>query len=228
MGAEPGRQPTRHRVWLRWFVSLACGVVVAAFAMPWVGIAAGLIAGWAALAIVNVTWTLLAVWPMDAVQTRAHAIAEDPGRAIARGVATVGSVASLAAVVVVVIEARAAQGAMAYLLAGIAVLSAVSSWALIQTDYLLRYARVYYQSGESGQDAGSGPPARGIEFNQSDDPRYVDFAYFSVGLGMTYQVADTNVTRTEVRRIVIAQTLLGYLFGAGILATVINLIAGLG
>ena len=67
-----------------------------------------------------------------------------------------------------------------------------------------------------------------IDFNQDEPPEYTDFAYFSVGLGMTYQVADTNVTRNEVRRIVIAQTLLGYLFGAGIIATVINLITGLG
>ena len=45
---------------------------------------------------------------------------------------------------------------------------------------------------------------------------------------MTYQVADTNVTSNAIRRIVIAQTLLGYLFGAGIIATVINLITNLG
>jgi uncharacterized membrane protein len=69
--------------------------------------------------------------------------------------------------------------------------------------------------------------ARGIDFNQDEDPEYTDFAYFSVGLGMTYQVSDTDITRNAIRRVVIAQTLLAYLFGAGILATVINLIAGL-
>ena len=57
---------------------------------------------------------------------------------------------------------------------------------------------------------------------------YTDFAYFSFGLGMTYQVADTNVRTDAVRRIVLAQTLLAYLFGAVILATVINLVTGLG
>lgn len=222
MSRREGRPAPHHRVRMRWIMALACGAAVAALAMPWIGIPAGLLAGWGALALVSIVWTLLVVWPMDATQTRDHATAEDPGRAIARGIATMGSVASLAAVVVVVVEARAAQGASAFVLAGIAMLSVVSSWALIQVDYVLRYAHVYYQ------DDGSGSPARGIDFNQREDPQYVDFAYFSVGLGMTYQVADTNVTRTEVRRIVIAQTLLGYLFGAGILATVINLIAGLG
>ncbi|MEZ5188102.1 MAG: DUF1345 domain-containing protein [Microbacterium sp.] len=71
--------------------------------------------------------------------------------------------------------------------------------------------------------------ARGsIDFHQDEPPMYSDFGYFSVGLGMTYQVADTDVTTNEIRRIVIAQTLIAYLFGAVILATVINLVSGLG
>ena len=118
---------------------------------------------------------------------------------------------------VVAVQAQRASGPESYLLAGIAVLSVASSWLLIQTNYLLHYARVYYQNGD-----------RGIDFNQEEPPEYTDFAYFSLGLGMTYQVADTNVTSNAIRRIVIAQTLLGYLFGAGIIATVINLITNLG
>jgi uncharacterized membrane protein len=45
---------------------------------------------------------------------------------------------------------------------------------------------------------------------------------------MTYQVADTNVQTNRMRRLVLGQTLLAYLFGAVILATVINLVTGLG
>jgi uncharacterized membrane protein len=45
---------------------------------------------------------------------------------------------------------------------------------------------------------------------------------------MTYQVADTDVRDNGIRRIVIAQTLLAYLFGAIILATIINLVTSLG
>jgi len=45
---------------------------------------------------------------------------------------------------------------------------------------------------------------------------------------MTYQVADTNVTRNAIRRIVIAQTTIAYVFGALILGTIINLVTGLG
>lgn len=208
---------TRARLRLRWLVALILGAAAGAGATTQLGIAAGLLAGWAVLALVSAGWTLVTVWPMDAAQTRAHAAEEDPGRKVARAIAIVGSVASLAAVLVVMFQGRQASGVDTLLLAGTALLSVVASWLQIQTDYMLRYAAMYYIDG-----------AGGIDFNQQADPEYTDFAYFSVGLGMTYQVSDTNVTRNAVRRVVIAQTVLGYLFGTGIVATVINLVTSLG
>jgi len=206
-----------HQVRTRTIASLLVGAVAGAAVGTFLGVAAGLLAGWAVLAMVNVVWVLLTVWPMDAAQTRAHARVEDPGRRAARVIAVIGSLASIAAVLVVVLQAKQADGWTAFALAGTAVLSVAASWLLIQVDYMLRYARLYYAA-----------PVGGIVFNQQEAPEYTDFAYFSVGLGMTYQVADTNVTTNAIRRIVIAQTMLAYLFGALILGTIINLITGLG
>jgi uncharacterized membrane protein len=214
------RTPSRRelaRVRTRAVVAIVAGVVVAAATAPLLGIVGGLLAGWATLGIVSVAWVLLVIWRMDATQTRAHATAEDPGRRLARLVAILGSIASLGAVAVVIIQARHAPPLLSGLLAGVAVLSVAASWALIQTDYLLRYAHLYYTE-----------PVGGIDFNQDEPPRYTDFVYVSVGLGMTYQVADTDVRDNGIRRIVIAQTLLAYLFGAIILATIINLVTSLG
>lgn len=207
--------PSRAAV--RELVSVVIGVVTTVVVAVPLGPAAGLLAGWAALATADVVWVLAVVWPMDADRTRAHARIEDPGRRVARTVAVLGSVASLGAVAVVLLQTRDAGEVAAFVLAGIAVVAVAASWALIQVDYMLRYARIYYAE-----------PGGGIDFNQDEPPAYADFAYFSVGLGMTYQVADTNVTRGGIRRIVIAQTLLAYLFGAVILATVINLVTSLG
>ncbi len=196
--------------------AIVVGVVVGAVVTPFLGLAAGLLAGWAGLAATGVAWVLLVTWPMDAAKTKSHATREDPGRRVARVIALAGSVASLAAVGVVLLQTRDADGVTSSLLAAIAVLSVAASWALIQIDYMLRVAAMYY-----------GDPVGGISFNQDADPMYSDFAYFAVGLGMTYQVADTNVQTNELRRLVIGQTLLAYLFGAIILATVINLVSGL-
>lgn len=204
-------------VGIRSTASLIVGVVISVVVAGYLGLATGLLSGWSALALTNVVWVLAVTWRMDGAATRSHATREDPGRPIARVIAVIGSVASLSAVAVVLVQARDADALRASLLATVAVISVVASWALIQVDYMLRYAHVYYTE-----------PIGGIDFHQDADPCYVDFAYFSVGLGMTYQVADTDVSRTDLRRVIIAQTLLAYLFGAVILATVVNLIAGLG
>ncbi|PZU49673.1 MAG: DUF1345 domain-containing protein [Microbacterium sp.] len=209
-----------YRVAVRGPLSIAVGVLVAVVAVPLLGWPAGLLAGWSATAITNVTWLLTALWPMDADETREHATSVDPGRTVARSIAVIGSVASLLAVVAVLVLGPD-EHALRFAIAGVAVLAVASSWALIQVDYMLRYAHRYYGNVEAGRRGG-------IDFNQEEPPMYSDFGYFSVGLGMTYQVSDTNVTTNEIRRIVVAQTLLAYLFGAVILASVINLVSGLG
>ena len=46
-------------------------------------------------------------------------------------------------------------------------------------------------------------------------------------IGMTYQVSDTPLTAKAMRRIAFRHTLLSYLFGAIIVATVINVVVGI-
>jgi uncharacterized membrane protein len=207
----------RAFVRIRAALSIVAGVATGIFTAPWLGFAAAVLSGWGVFALINVVWVLLLIWRMDAGETKAHATLEAPGRRVARLISIIGSVVSLGAVLVVVIQARQAPGAQEYVLAGVAVLSVAASWMLIQLEYVLRYARMYFAA-----------PVGGIEFNQKEDPEYTDFVYFSVGLGMTYQVADTNVTANAMRRVVIAQTVLAYLFGAVILASIINIVVSLG
>ena len=82
--------------------------------------------------------------------------------------------------------------------------------------YAARYAYLYYT-----------PSAGGIDFNSDDPPAFRDFFYFSYNLGMTYQVSDTNVSNPTIRAVALRHCLLSYVFGTVILATAINLVAGL-
>lgn len=207
----------RATVRLRTLVSIIVGVLVGVAAVPVLGAAAGILSGWGAFALVSAVWVLLLIWPMGAEATKAHATIEAPGRRVARLITIIGSLVSLSAVLVVIFEAQRADEPERYLLAGIAVISVAASWVLIQLEYVLRYAHLYYTD-----------PAGGIDFNQDEDPEYTDFVYVSVGLGMTYQISDTNISGNDLRRVVIAQTVLGYLFGTVILASIINLVVGLG
>ncbi len=173
-------------------------------------------AGWAAAAATFDLWVWLAVAPMDAAQTRRHASQEDPSRASTDVLMLIAAVASLGAVGAILIAGKDSKGLVAGFVAGGALLTVALSWLLIHTLFTLKYARLYYQS-----------PAGGIDFNQDEDPRYTDFAYVAFTVGMTFQVSDTDLKTHAIRATALRHMLLAYLFGAVILASIINLIAGL-
>jgi uncharacterized membrane protein len=126
------------------------------------------------------------------------------------------SVASLAGVVYL-LAARSGSGADEALSAGLGIASVVAAWVVVHVVYTLRYALLYYSDHPGG-----------IDFNQSDGPAYVDFAYLAFTLGMTYQVSDTNLQTRAIRTTALRHALLSYVLGAVVLATVVNLVAGLG
>jgi uncharacterized membrane protein len=176
-----------------------------------------LVVGWIVACLVYLVWVYAIVFRFDGEEARQHARAEDPNRSVTQILLIVACVGSLGIVAVTVAEAGHASGGRADALAGLAVVSVVLSWILIHTLFMLRYAVLYYQ-GEEG----------GIDFNQPEPPDYRDFAYLAFDLGMTYQVSDTTVSNRLIRHLVTRHCLLSYLFGTIILATLINLIAGLG
>ena len=55
----------------------------------------------------------------------------------------------------------------------------------------------------------------------------VNFLYFAAGIGATSQTADVNIRSKEIRRIATAHSLISFAFNTAILATMINLAAGL-
>ncbi len=176
-----------------------------------------IVIGWIAAALFYTAWVWLRIGRMGPEATKAHATQEDPSRGISDVLLVLASLASLGNVVFVLVTAASASGLERAILAALAIASVALSWGLIHTLYTLRYARLYY-----GETVG------GVDFNQEEDPDYGDFAYLSFTLGMTYQVSDTSLQNRAFRLSALRQGLLSYLFGAVILATVINLVAGLG
>ncbi len=174
------------------------------------------VVGWsaAALAFCSLIWAN--VNGQDADQTAAMAARDDPSPTLTDILILLANLASLAAVAYVLVQANSAHGVRQALLAALAVLSVAISWALVHTLYMLRYAVLYY-SGSVG----------GVEFNQHQMPRFLDFAYLAFTIGMTYQVSDTNLQSPEFRVAALRHALLSFVFGSMILATMVNLIAGL-
>jgi uncharacterized membrane protein len=176
------------------------------------------VVGWDGAALVFSVWVWTVVARMSAATTKSHATRENPGRAVSDTLMLVASVASLAAVGVVLVNAASAKGATQGLLAGFGVASIAVSWFAVHTVFTLRYALLYYTGADGG-----------VDFNQKDlPPRYLDFAYLAFTIGMTFQVSDTNITKSTIRATALRHALLSYLFGAVILASSINLVVSLG
>ena len=205
---------TRHSI-LRVVIMLAAGTAVAIL-LGSLGLwPIAPTVGWSVAALVYSAWVWIAIGGFDAAKTESHASREEPNRQVADGLVLLLGVASLASLAFVLIPAASTTGVERGLLAALALVSVALSWVLLHTLYTLRYARIYYtQNG-------------GIDFNQTDPPRYSDFAYFSFTLGMTFQVSDTDITSHTIRATVLRHALLSFVFGSVILATTINLVAGL-
>jgi uncharacterized membrane protein len=105
------------------------------------------------------------------------------------------------------------------LLIGVALLTVVLSWTVINTDYTLRYAHLHFRYKPGG-----------ITFGTEDGqqhPSYRDFTYVAFTIGMCYQVSDTTLRDPRIRRTALGHALLSYVFAVVIIAGSVNLIAGL-
>ncbi len=96
------------------------------------------------------------------------------------------------------------------------------SWLMTHTTFAFRYAHEYYEI-----DPANSGIVGGLEFPGEKRPDYLDFMYFSLVLGMTFQVSDVQITARKFRRLASVHGLLSFMFNTIILALTVNLAAGL-
>lgn len=88
------------------------------------------------------------------------------------------------------------------------------SWVFVHTLFTVHYAHIFY--------ANAGP-ARGLHFPADcEEPVYWDFLYFSFTIGVAAQTADVSITSMPMRRLVLAHSVLAFLFNTTILALAVN------
>ena len=171
--------------------------------------------GWDLTAVVFLTWVWLAVRGMDGTATASHATFEDESRPAAEFILIGASAASLVGVGLVLFKAAEEGGGDKALATVVAFLSVALSWASVHAVFMLRYASLYHHNGG------------GIAFPQDEPPDYGDFAYLALTIGMTYQVSDTALKDKTIRMTALRHALLSFVFGTGVLAMTINVVAGL-
>lgn len=99
----------------------------------------------------------------------------------------------------------------------------VCSWILLHTIFTTRYADLYFKDRQRrNQD----DHAEALIFTSAEKPDYLDFAYFSFVIGMTFQVSDVQVNSKMIRRFVLLHSLISFAFNTIIVALTINLVIG--
>jgi uncharacterized membrane protein len=198
----------------RALIALAAGAIattVLAWFTPW---QFSVLTGWCAAAAVFMLRVWLPCTRMSPDHVAAWAPAEDDTRAMASALLLGAAVASIVGVAFALHKGSITDGVERVAVTTAALTTVVFSWFLVNTAYMLRYAHLYYTAPVGGVDFEDGPPD------------YRDFAYLSFTIGMTYQVSDTGLRTKKFRRTLLGHALLAYLFGAVIIATMINTVAG--
>jgi uncharacterized membrane protein len=100
----------------------------------------------------------------------------------------------------------------------LAAFTVINTWVLIPTMFTLHYADMFYSTT---------PKKRPLNFPDTGEPVFWDFAYFSFTISAACQTADVSTAQGTIRKVVIAHSVLSFFFNASILGFAINVTAGL-
>jgi uncharacterized membrane protein len=210
--APSGRILSARRALLCLAGGAIAGLLVAVWAME-----LGPIVGWRVAASSALAWVWLIGWHQDAEGT--ERLAEEESRSHSTDLWVVlAAVASLAAVAVA-LQRSGGKDPVAVATVLLSVLSVTLAWAMVNTVFTLKYARLYYFDE---------PDRQGFDFAMDTDPSYSDFAYLAFTIGMAYAPSEARPNRPDTRKVVLGHALLSYLFGTGLIAMAVSLVTNLG
>jgi uncharacterized membrane protein len=198
-------------------VGIAVAFAVAPLVPQW---GARTLAGWNAGVVVYLILTFSMMWHANVERIRRRASEQDEGAAFILVLSIVATFASLVAVVVTLGAAKQGTVGSAALNVVLAFSTILLSWAFVHMIFSFHYAHEYY--GERG-DGKIG----GLHFPGDHAPDYRDFLYFSLVIGMTFQVSDVAITSKVIRRAASVHGVLSFFFDLVVLALTVNMVANL-
>jgi len=209
-----------HRTRPRLFIAIAIAVAIATLTPGPIKPTLRAVIGWD----VGIAFYLALVFAMAARATpqsmRRRAALEDATRWVFLALMAGAAWFSMFALLGVLHDARGAGGHLSLALTLLAGATILLSWIFAHTSFAVHYAHDFY-----GDIGAKRPP--GLLFpGDAKEPDYWDFLYFSFVVGMTCQVSDVQVATRFWRRLVLAHSVVSFLFNTVVLALCINLLAG--
>ena len=216
------KQDARHRV----------AISVALAAVVWLGLrwhvesSTRWIAAWDvfALSVLILAWLTIMTTPPGNLRARARK--QDLSHILIFVFVLVAACAGLFAVGLLFLN-KAVETQRPYFFVHLimSLIAVICSWMLVHTVFGLRYAHTYY--GDPDGPEGPKSHAGGLEFPGDREPDYMDFAYFSFVIGMTFQVSDVVITSRDFRKLVLVHGMLSFGFNTVVLALTINTVSAL-
>ena len=164
---------------------------------------------------------LMAWLMMRASHVRVRRIAEQEDKS-AVIILAIMSIAAIVSIAAIILELASIKGLpyshrlAHYVFTGATVFG---TWCLVATLFTFHYARIFYRSPIE---------QRALSFpDKEENLDYWDFLYFSFTIAVAAQTSDVTVMSHSMRKTVLAQSILSFLFNVAILGLSINIAASL-
>lgn len=176
------------------------------------------LSGWLGFSFTYVLLSWVTIFKGSAIFVRHKASVEDGKISFVVIMILLASLAALIAVAMLIWEIKKGKsGIVPMLYLPIVVSAMMLSWLMVHTIFTFHYAHLFYMPHGK----------QGLQFPGEEHPDFLDFAYFSFGIGCTFQVADVSVSSKLIRRTVLLHSFISFVINTFVVALSINILSGL-
>lgn len=215
------RLDTHHKVLL----SIAAAAAAALLSFQQVTPAVQFIICWIAAAATYLCFSLITVFTVHPIEMKKMTRMQDSSRTLIFLFVLAAALVSLFVVLLLLRTTSGMKQAALTLHIVLSIAAVTCSWLLVHTLFLFRYAHLYYTGRPETRKESK--YTEGLDFPDEKEPDYLDFAYFSFVIGMTFQVSDVEISSRHIRRLALLHSLISFVFNTVIVALSINVISGL-
>ncbi|CAM3188737.1 hypothetical protein BZK31_04695 [Pseudomonas floridensis] len=209
---------THPRLTIAALTGLSCGIA-SIWVLPDTTLTQKLLIGWDLGVWLYLILMFIRTLHSSAGDVRRIALIEDENAGTILMTVSIAALASLAAIIVEIAGSKGLSPHAQLLHHAFTGITIIGSWLMIGVVFSLHYARLFYTW--TGKD-----PALSFAGGEKN-PDYWDFLYFSFTLSVAVQTSDVGVATPQMRRIVLAQSLICFVFNTAILGFSINIAASL-
>ncbi|MBC7654443.1 MAG: DUF1345 domain-containing protein [Oligoflexus sp.] len=178
---------------------------------------------WLAYSICHLLLSWITILIIHPLELKKIASLQDSSKSFIFIFVIAAALAGLFSVVLLLSSSKSLAGKQLAEYTLLSISSVISAWWILHTVFTFRYAHLYYEQ-LSGKKTGL---SKGLDFPEEEKPDYLDFAYFSFVIGMTFQVSDVQINSKRLRRLCLLHALISFVFNTLIIALSISVISNL-